>query len=53
MTTSLGSLIEDVENHSPTSAPLDLLVTAASTVEEVTDVADALLAHFVERRRCR
>jgi ATP-dependent Clp protease ATP-binding subunit ClpA len=51
MTTSLGSLIEDVENHSPTSAPLDLLVTAASTVEEVTDVADALLAHFVDRTR--
>jgi hypothetical protein len=51
MTTSLGSLIEDVESQSPTSAPLDLLKTAASTVEEVTDIADALLAHFVDRTR--
>jgi hypothetical protein len=51
MTATLSSLIEDVEQHSPSDAPLDLLVTAAATVEEVTDVADALLAHFVDRTR--
>ncbi len=51
MATSLSSLIEDVEAHAPSQAPLDLLVTAAATVEEVADVADALLAHFVDRTR--
>lgn len=51
MASTLGSLIEEVEMGAPSSAPLDLLVAAASTVEEVTDIADALLAHFVDRAR--
>lgn len=51
MAMTLSALIEDVESCSPSSEPLDLLATAASTVEEVTDTADALLSHFVDRSR--
>lgn len=51
MITTLSALIEDVEERSPTREPLDLLATAAATVEEVTDAADALLSHFVDRTR--
>lgn len=51
MAATLSSLIDDVEHRSPTREPLDLLATAAATVEEVTDAADALLSHFVDRTR--
>jgi len=51
MTMTLSALIEDVEVRSPSREPLDLLATAAATVEEVTDAADALLSHFVDRTR--
>lgn len=51
MATTLSVLIEDVEQRSPTREPLDLLATAAATVEEVSDAADALLSHFVDRTR--
>lgn len=51
MTATLTSLIEEVEARAPSDAPLDLLATAASTVEEVTETADALLSHFVDRTR--
>lgn len=51
MPQTLSSLIQDVEEHAPSNEPLDLLATAASTVEEVNDTADALLSHFVDRTR--
>lgn len=51
MTMTLTALIEDVEARSPSREPLDLLATAAARVEEVTDAADALLSHFVDRTR--
>ena len=51
MPESLSSLIAEVEVTSPTPEPLAMLATAAATVEEVNDNADALLAHFVDRTR--
>ncbi|HUR17168.1 MAG TPA: Clp protease N-terminal domain-containing protein [Candidatus Limnocylindrales bacterium] len=51
MATTLSNLIDEVEQRSPSNNPLDLLATAAATVEEVTDAADALLSHFVDRTR--
>jgi ATP-dependent Clp protease ATP-binding subunit ClpA len=51
MTIALDSLIKDVEEHSPSREPLDLLATASSTVQEMTETADALLSHFVDRSR--
>lgn len=51
MSITLTSLIEEVEALAPTSEPLDLLATAASTVETVNDTADSLLSHFVDRSR--
>lgn len=51
MPVTLSSLIEDVEERSPSPDPLDLLATAASEAAEVNDAADALLSHFVDRSR--
>lgn len=51
MVTTLSALIEDVEQRSPSREPLDLLATAAAAVTEVTEAADALLSHFVDRTR--
>lgn len=51
MPESLSSLIAEVEATSPTPEPLAMLATAAATVEEVNDNADALLSHFVDRTR--
>jgi hypothetical protein len=51
MTTTLSSLIDDVEVQAPSRRPLDRLATAATTVEDVTAMADALLSHFVDRAR--
>lgn len=51
MPITLTSLIEEVEERSPSAEPLDLLATAASQVTEVNDTADALLSHFVDRTR--
>jgi hypothetical protein len=48
---TLGSLIEEVEASSPTDEPLDLLETAATTVQSLDDVTDALLSHYVDRCR--
>ncbi len=51
MTMTLSALIEDVEARASSPEPLDLLATAAATVKEVTDTADAVLSHFVDRSR--
>ena len=51
MPIALDSLIKDVEEHSPSTEPLDLLATASSTVQELTETTDALLSHFVDRSR--
>lgn len=51
MPTTLTSLIEEVEARAPSSEPLDLLATAASTVEALNDAADSVLSHFVDRSR--
>lgn len=51
MANRLSVLIEDVEARSPSTEPLILLATAAETAEEVSDAADALLSHFVDRTR--
>ncbi len=51
MAIALDSLIKDVEDHSPSKEPLDLLATASATAVELTDTTDALLSHFVDRSR--
>jgi hypothetical protein len=51
MPPTLSVLIDEVEQTAPTDAPLDLLATASSNVEELTDLTDALLSHFVDRCR--
>jgi hypothetical protein len=51
MPPNLSALIDDVEEHAPSSEPLDLLATASSSVEELNDLSDALLSHFVDRCR--
>jgi len=51
MTTTLSSLIDDVQARAPSDEPLDLLATASAGVAELNDVTDALLAHFVDRCR--
>jgi ATP-dependent Clp protease ATP-binding subunit ClpA len=51
MSTTLSSLIDDVERRSASLETLDLLATASSTVEQLNDTTDALLSHFVDRSR--
>ena len=51
MPTTLSALIDEVEARSPSVEPLDLLATAATTAEDVSEAADALLSHFVDRTR--
>jgi ATP-dependent Clp protease ATP-binding subunit ClpA len=51
MPPTLSALIDEVEQTAPSDAPLDLLATASSNVEELTDLTDALLSHFVDRCR--
>jgi ATP-dependent Clp protease ATP-binding subunit ClpA len=51
MPPTLSALIDEVETSAPSDAPLDLLATASSNVEELTDLTDALLSHFVDRCR--
>ncbi len=51
MPPTLSALIEEVEQSAPTGAPLDLLATASSHVDELTDLTDSLLSHFVDRCR--
>lgn len=51
MTVTLTALIEQVEARSESAEPLALLATASATVEEVSDITDALLSHFVDRSR--
>jgi hypothetical protein len=51
MVMTLSSLIDDVERHAPSHEPLDLLSAAAFTAQDVNELADALLSHFVDRTR--
>ena len=51
MPPNLSALIEEVEQTAPSPDPLDLLATASSHVQELTDLNDALLSHFVDRCR--
>lgn len=51
MPPNLSSLIDEVEQSSPSEQPLDLLATASSSVGELNDLSDALLSHFVDRCR--
>ena len=44
---TLQELIQTVRQDSPTASPLDLLVTASTTVSQLEDLNDALLEHFV------
>src|SRR5262245_30869963 len=48
---SLQELIETVERDTQSSASLDLLATASSTVAQLEEVGDAVLGHFVDRCR--
>ena len=48
---TLQELIETVERDTQSSALLDLLATASSTVAQVEEVGDAVLGHFVDRCR--
>src|SRR5688572_20627965 len=51
MAIQLDALFDEVAVRSPSSDPLDLLATAAATVTELNETADALLSHFVDRCR--
>lgn len=51
MPPTLSALIEEVEQTAPSDAPLDLLATASSNADELTDLTDSLLSHFVDRCR--
>jgi ATP-dependent Clp protease ATP-binding subunit ClpA len=48
---SLQELIQTVQQDSPSTSPLDLLITASSTVSQLEDLNDALLEHFVSACR--
>jgi hypothetical protein len=48
---TLQDLIETVERDAQSSALLDLLATASSTVAQLEEVGDAVLGHFVDRCR--
>jgi ATP-dependent Clp protease ATP-binding subunit ClpA len=48
---SLQDLIDTVRQDSPSDEPLDLLVTASSTVGQLEETSDALFEHFVDRSR--
>ena len=48
---SLQELIQTVQQDSPSASPLDLLITASSTVSQLEDLNDALLEHFVSACR--
>ncbi len=48
---SLQELIQTVQQDSPSTSPLDLLITASSTVSQIEDLNDALLEHFVSACR--
>jgi hypothetical protein len=48
---TLQELIETVERDAGSTAALDLLATASSTVAQLTEVGDAVLGHFVDRCR--
>jgi ATP-dependent Clp protease ATP-binding subunit ClpA len=48
---SLAELIQTVQQDSPSTSPLDLLITASSTVSQLEDLNDALLEHFVSACR--
>lgn len=51
MDVTLSSLIASVEERAGSSEPLDLLAAASATVDEIDDLTDALLSHFVDRCR--
>jgi hypothetical protein len=48
---TLQDLIELAEREAPSSAPLDQLGAAATTVAHLESVGDAVLSHFVDRAR--
>jgi hypothetical protein len=48
---TLQDLIETVQRDAATADPLDLLATASTTVAQLEEVGDAVLAHFVDRCR--
>ena len=48
---TLGALIEEVEQSSPSDAPLDQLATASSTARTVDELTDSMLSHFVDKCR--
>jgi len=50
---NLQELIATVQTDASSTDPLDRLATASTTVAELEEVADALLAHFVEECRRR
>src|SRR4051794_41766031 len=49
MAITLSTLIDEVESTSGTEEPLSLLATASALAGAVSDLADALLSHFVDR----
>jgi ATP-dependent Clp protease ATP-binding subunit ClpA len=51
MAIQLDALFDEVSQRSASSEPLELLATAAATVVELNETADALLSHFVDRCR--
>lgn len=51
MPPTLSNLIDEVEQLASSDAPLDLLAAASSSVDELTDLTDSLLSHFVDRCR--
>src|SRR5262245_17986607 len=48
---TLGTLIADVEQASPSAAPLDQLATASATAQTVDELTDSMLSHFVDKCR--
>src|SRR5580698_10474112 len=48
---SLADLIEIVRRDTPSTAALDLLAGAATTVGQLEEVGDALLTHYVDECR--
>lgn len=48
---TLTGLIETVEHQTGSEDPLELLAVASLTATDLTDLADAMLSHFVDRCR--
>ncbi|MGH8976859.1 MAG: Clp protease N-terminal domain-containing protein [Acidimicrobiia bacterium] len=48
---TLSSLIEEVEHSAPSTDPLAQLETASATAQQVDEVTDSMLSHFVDKCR--